>query len=54
MTKEQIKREIREEFMYRAKQGRIHYSMEEVIYIVNELLDEIEWEKQARENGSIV
>ena len=36
-----IKQAVADEFKYRASQGRTNYSMEEVIYIVNEVIDEI-------------
>ena len=43
-TMEKIKQAIADEFKYRATQGRTNYSMEEVIYIVNEVIDEVNWE----------
>ena len=36
-----IKQAVADEFKYRAGQGRTNYSTEEVIYIVNEVIDEI-------------
>lgn len=39
-----LKDAIAEEFKYRASQGRTQYSMEEVICIVNEVIDEVDWE----------
>lgn len=39
--KDKIKQAVKEEFVYRASEGRINYSMEEVIYIVNEVIDEV-------------
>ena len=44
-TKNDLKDAIADEFKYRASQGRTNYSMEEVIYIVNEVIDEINWER---------
>lgn len=41
---EQIKQAIKEEFQYKASQGKPIYTMEEVIYIVNEVIDEVKWE----------
>lgn len=38
---DKIKQAITNEFKYRASQGRTNYSMEEVIYIVNEVIDEV-------------
>lgn len=46
--KDKIKQAVADEFKYRASQGRTNYSMEEVIYIVNEVIDEVFWE-----NGDI-
>lgn len=43
--KDKIKKAIKEEFHYRASQGRTEYSMEELLYIVNEVIDEVFWEK---------
>lgn len=42
--KDKIKQAVKEEFMYRASQGRAQYSVEEVIYIVNEVIDEVTFE----------
>lgn len=39
-----IKQAIKSEFCYRAKFGRVIYSMEEVLYITNEVLDDMLWE----------
>ena len=39
--KDKIKQAIADEFKYRASKGRTNYSMEEVIYIVNEVIDEV-------------
>lgn len=41
---DKIKRAVADEFKYRASQGRTNYSMEEVIYIVNEVIDEVAFE----------
>ena len=46
--KDKIKKAVADEFKYRASQGRPIYTMEEVIYIVNEVIDEVFWE-----NGDI-
>ena len=42
---DKIRKAIKEEFKYQASQGRTQYSMEEVIYIVNEVIDEVEFEE---------
>lgn len=39
--KDKIKQAVADEFKYRARQGRPIYTMEEVIYIVNEVIDEV-------------
>lgn len=39
-----IKQAVADEFKYRASQGRTNYSIEEIIYIVNEVIDEVNWE----------
>lgn len=44
---DKIKRAIADEFKYRAGQGRTNYSMEEVIYIVNEVIDEADFEQNS-------
>jgi len=44
--KDKIKQAIADEFKYRAGQGRTNYSMEEVIYIVNEVIDEVAFENK--------
>lgn len=36
-----IKTAIKEEFLYRASQGRTNYSVEELLFIVNEVIDEV-------------
>lgn len=42
---DKIKKAVADEFKYRASQGRLNYSMEEVIYIVSEVIDEVfKWE----------
>lgn len=43
---DKIKQAVADEFKYRASQGRTNYSMEEVIYIVNEVIDEVEFENK--------
>ena len=45
---DKIRKAIKEEFKYRASQGRTQYSMEEVIYIVNEVIDEVEFEENRK------
>jgi hypothetical protein len=42
---DKLKKAVADEFKYRASQGRTNYSMEEVIYIVNEVIDEVFWEQ---------
>ena len=43
--KDKIKKAVANEFKYKAGEGRTNYSMEEVIYIVNEVIDEVfAWE----------
>lgn len=44
--KDKIKQAVADEFKYRASQGRTNYSMEEVIYIVNEVIDEVAFENK--------
>lgn len=39
-----IKQAIEYEFCYRAKFGRVIYSMEAVLYITNKVLDDMLWE----------
>ena len=41
---DKIKRAVADEFKYRASHGRPIYTMEEVIYIVNEVIDEVTFE----------
>ena len=41
---DKIKRAVADEFKYRASKGRPIYTMEEVIYIVNEVIDEVNFE----------
>lgn len=43
---DKIKQAVADEFKYRASQGRTIYSAEEVIYIVNEVIDEVDWESK--------
>jgi hypothetical protein len=43
--KDKIKKAVADEFKYRASQGRLNYSMEEAIYIVSEVIDEVFFEK---------
>lgn len=45
---DKIKRAIKEEFHYRASQGRTNYSMEELLYIVNEVIDEVKFENNTK------
>ena len=49
---DKIKQAITDEFKYRASQGRTNYSMEEVIYIVNEVIDETDFEKNESQEQS--
>lgn len=46
VTTDELKKEIEQEFMFRAKSGRVQYSMEEIIYIVSKVIDDTVWEKQ--------
>lgn len=46
MMKNDLKQAVANEFKYRASQGRTNYSMEEVIYIVSEVIDEVEFENK--------
>lgn len=41
---DKIKRAVADEFKYRASKGRTNYSMEEVLYIINEVIDEVNFE----------
>jgi hypothetical protein len=41
---DKIKRAIADEFKYRARQGRPIFTMEEILYIVNEVIDEVTFE----------
>lgn len=42
---DKIKKAVADEFKYRASQGRTNYSMEEAIYIVDEVIGEVfKWE----------
>lgn len=41
---DKIKKAVADEFKYRASHGRPIYTMEEVIYIVNEVIDEVAFE----------
>lgn len=41
---DKIKRAVADEFKYMASHGRAIYTMEEVIYIVNEVIDEVAFE----------
>ena len=43
---DRIKQAVADEFKYRASQGRPIFTMEEVIYIVNEIIDEVEFENK--------
>lgn len=42
---DKIKKAVAYEFKYRAGQGRTQYSVEEVLYIVNEVIDEVTFEE---------
>ena len=48
--KDKIKQAVADEFKYRASQGRTNYSMEEVIYIVCEVIDEVAFEENEAES----
>lgn len=48
--KDKIKQAVADEFKYRASQGRTNYSMEEVIYIVGEVIDEVTFEENEAES----
>lgn len=41
---DKIKQAIADEFKYRARQGRPIFTMEEILYIVNEVIDEVTFE----------
>ena len=41
-----IKQAVADEFKYRASQGRTNYNMEEIIHIVDEVIDEVDWESK--------
>lgn len=43
---DKIKQAVADEFKYRASQGRTNYTMEEVIYIVNEVIDDVDFENK--------
>lgn len=43
---DKIKQAVADEFKYKASQGKIDYSMEEIIYIVNEVIDEVVFEER--------
>lgn len=43
--KDKIKQAVADEFKYRASHGRPIYTMEEVIYIVNEVIDEVTFDE---------
>lgn len=44
--KDDLKKAILAEFMYREKQGVTNYSIGEIIYIVNEVIDEVDFENK--------
>ena len=46
--KDKIKQAVADEFKYRASQGRTNYSMEEVLYIVNEVIDEVNFSEESK------
>lgn len=50
--KDKIKQAVADEFKYRASQGRTNYSMEEVIYIVGEVIDEVAFEENEAESSN--
>lgn len=43
---DKLKQAVADEFKYRAGQGRTNYSMEEVIQIVGEVIDEVAFENK--------
>lgn len=45
ISADKIKQAVKEEFAYRAKQGRVNYSYEEIVEIVVEVIDEVEFER---------
>lgn len=49
---DKIKQAIADEFKYRASQGRTNYSTEEVIYIVNEVINETDFEENESQEQS--
>lgn len=48
--KDRIKQAVADEFKYRASHGRPIYTMEEVIYIVSEIIDEVAFEENEAES----
>lgn len=44
ISADKIKQAVKEEFDYRAKQGRVNYSYEEIVQIVVEVIDEVDFE----------
>lgn len=49
---DKIKQAITDEFKYRASHGRAIYTIEEVLYIVNEVIDEADFEKNESQEQS--
>ena len=49
---DKIKQAIADEFKYKASHGRTNYSMEEVIYIVNEVIDATDFEQNSVQKQS--
>ena len=45
ISADKIKQAVKDEFAYRAKQGRVNYSYEEIVEIVVEVIDEVEFER---------
>lgn len=49
-----IKQAIADEFKYRASQGRTNYSIEEVLDIVNEVINETDFEKMNHRSSHLI
>lgn len=51
---DKIKNAVAYEFKYNASQGRTNYSVEEVIYIVSEVIDEVAFEQNEVEQNEVI
>lgn len=51
---DKIKNAVAYEFKYNASQGRTNYSMEEVIYIVSEVIDEVAFEQNEAKQNKVI